>query len=48
MWLPDGDGLDVLDSLRGRPEIPVIVITADSSSSRTIRAMQAGALETTW
>ena len=45
MWLPDGDGLDVLDSLRGRPEIPVIVITADSSSSRTIRAMQAGAFD---
>lgn len=45
MWLPDGDGLDVLDSLRGRSEIPVIVITADSSSSRTIRAMQAGAFD---
>ena len=45
MWLPDGDGLDVLDSLRGRPEIPVIVITADSSSSRTIRAMLAGAFD---
>ena len=45
MWLPDGDGLDILDGLRGRSETPVIAITADSSSSRTIRAMQAGAFD---
>jgi DNA-binding NtrC family response regulator len=45
MWLPDTDGLDVLAALRSRPELPVVVITADSSSSRTIRAMQAGAYD---
>ena len=50
MWLPDGDGLDVLARIRqsGRGkdhQTPVIAITADSSSSRTIRAMQAGAYD---
>ncbi len=45
MWLPDGDGLDVLASIRGEGDLPVVVITADSSSSRTIRAMQAGAYD---
>jgi len=45
MWLPDVDGLDVLAQIRGASDIPVVVITADSSSSRTIRAIQAGAFD---
>ncbi len=45
MRLPDGDGLDVLAAIRGHADVPVIVITADSSSSRTIRAIQGGAYD---
>jgi two-component system, NtrC family, response regulator AtoC len=45
MRLPDIDGLEVLTSIRSAAEIPVVVITADSSSSRTIRAMQGGAYD---
>jgi two-component system response regulator AtoC len=45
MRLPDADGLEVLDSIRAQSEVPVVVITADSSSSRTIRAMQGGAYD---
>jgi two-component system response regulator AtoC len=44
MRLPDMDGLDVLAKARGLG-IPVVVVTADSSSSRTIRAIQAGAYD---
>ncbi len=44
MRLPDMDGLDVLSRLR-TSDVPVVVITADSSSSRTIRAIQAGAYD---
>ncbi|MFQ5459157.1 MAG: sigma-54-dependent transcriptional regulator, partial [Anaerolineae bacterium] len=43
MRLPDIDGLDVLAGLRQRSDAPIIVVTADSSSSRTIRAIQGGA-----
>jgi two-component system, NtrC family, response regulator AtoC len=43
MRLPDIDGLDVLAGIRDLAEVPVVVITADSSSSRTIRAIQGGA-----
>jgi len=45
MRLPDADGLDILARLRGDSDVPVVVITADSSSSRTIRAIQAGAYD---
>ncbi|MEO8083660.1 MAG: sigma-54 dependent transcriptional regulator [Ardenticatenales bacterium] len=45
MRLPDMDGLDVLARLRTAGTVPIIVITADSSSSRTIRAIQAGAYD---
>jgi two-component system response regulator AtoC len=44
MRLPDMDGLDVLYRARILG-VPVVVITADSSSSRTIRAIQAGAYD---
>jgi two-component system response regulator AtoC len=45
MRLPDTDGLDVLSEMRRKTDVPVVVITADSSSSRTIRAIQAGAYD---
>ena len=45
MRLPDMDGLEVLTELRLVGDFPVIVITADSSSSRTIRAIQGGAYD---
>ncbi len=45
MLLPDMDGLEVLAQIRSQAPIPVVVITADSSGSRTIRAMQAGAYD---
>jgi two-component system response regulator AtoC len=47
MRLPDVDGLEVLADMRAVPDddTPVIVITADSSSSRTIRAIQGGAFD---
>jgi two-component system response regulator AtoC len=45
MRLPDVDGLEVLGQLRANSDLPVVVITADSSSSRTIRAIQAGAYD---
>ncbi len=45
MLLPDMDGLEVLAQIRSAAPIPVVVITADSSGSRTIRAMQAGAYD---
>ena len=44
MRLPDVDGLEVLGRLHAAG-VPVVVITADSSSSRTIRAIQAGAYD---
>jgi two-component system response regulator AtoC len=43
MRLPDIDGLEVLAGIKDRTDVPVVVITADSSSSRTIRAIQGGA-----
>ncbi len=45
MRLPDIDGLEVLAGIKSSSEIPVVVITADSSSSRTIRAIQGGAYD---
>ncbi|MBK6767561.1 MAG: sigma-54-dependent Fis family transcriptional regulator [Ardenticatenales bacterium] len=45
MHLPDTDGLDVLARFRSAADVPIVVITADSSSSRTIRAIQAGAYD---
>jgi len=45
MRLPDADGIDVLAQIRERSQVPVVVITADSSSSRTIRAIQGGAYD---
>ena len=44
--LPDGDALDMLPALRKkRPELPVIVVSANNTVLTTIRANQTGAYE---
>ena len=44
--LPDGDALDMLPALRKkRPEMPVIVVSANNTVFTTIRANQTGAYE---
>jgi two-component system repressor protein LuxO len=46
LQLPDGDGLDLLDTLRSEsPETRVIVITANGSINRAVQAMRAGAFD---
>ena len=44
--LPDGDALDILPALKKkRPELPVIVISANNTILTTIRASKSGAYE---
>ena len=46
LQLPDGDGLELLDTLRrDAPESRVIVITANGSINRAVQAMRAGAFD---
>jgi DNA-binding NtrC family response regulator len=46
LQLPDGDGLDLLDTLRlDAPETRVIVVTANGSINRAVQAMRAGAFD---
>ena len=46
LQLPDGDGLDLLASLRREaPETRTIVITANGSINRAVQAMRAGAFD---
>jgi DNA-binding NtrC family response regulator len=46
LQLPDGDGLELLESLRETsPELRVIVITANGSIYRAVQAMRAGAFD---
>ncbi|TVQ58476.1 MAG: sigma-54-dependent Fis family transcriptional regulator [Rhodobacteraceae bacterium] len=46
LMLPDGDGIDVLRSMRAEdPDIKAIVITANGSISRAVEAMRAGAFD---
>ena len=46
LQLPDGDGLELLDTLRREsPEVRVIVITANGSINRAVQAMRAGAFD---
>ena len=41
--LPDGDGIDLLMAVqRRRPNLPVIVISAQNTVVTTIRAMESG------
>ncbi|MCZ6568729.1 MAG: sigma-54 dependent transcriptional regulator [Deltaproteobacteria bacterium] len=44
--LPDMDGLDILGQIRARsPDLPVVMITADSDVDRVVAAMNAGAFD---
>ncbi|GGH53056.1 response regulator [Frigidibacter albus] len=44
LMLPDRDGLDLMAEMLGeRPEVPVIVITANGSINKAVAAMRAGA-----
>ena len=44
--LPDGDALDILPALKKkRPELPIIVISANNTILTTIRASESGAYE---
>ncbi len=46
LQLPDGDGLELLETLRHEaPESRVIVITANGSINRAVQAMRAGAFD---
>lgn len=46
MRLPDGDGLDLLQSIQGTlPKLPVIVITAHGSTDVAVKAMKHGAFD---
>ena len=46
LQLPDGDGLELLDTLRrDSPELRVIVVTANGSINRAVQAMRAGAFD---
>ncbi len=40
--LPDGDGLELLERLRG---LPVVALVSDPSPERSVRALEAGADE---
>jgi FixJ family two-component response regulator len=43
--LPGSSGLDLLDQLAGRTEMPIIVMSRHADVAGTVRAMKAGALE---
>jgi two-component system nitrogen regulation response regulator GlnG len=44
--MPDGDGLDLLPAIkRRRPDLPVIVMSAQNTVMTAIRAAEAGAYE---
>lgn len=43
LGLPDMDGIDVLDGIRGWSEIPILVLSARSSSEEKVRALEHGA-----
>ena len=46
LQLPDGDGLELLQSVRrDAPDTRVIVITANGSINRAVQAMRAGAFD---
>ncbi|MCW0215295.1 MAG: response regulator [Pseudonocardia sp.] len=43
LGLPDIDGFEVIDGLRGWTTVPIIVLTARSNGPDTVRALDAGA-----
>ncbi len=46
VWLPDGDGLDLLATVReARPELPVIVISGHANVDAAVKAIRLGAYD---
>lgn len=43
LGLPDMDGMDVLERIRRKGDVPVIVVTARGSDDQKVRALDAGA-----
>jgi two-component system, OmpR family, KDP operon response regulator KdpE len=43
LGLPDGDGVDLILSLRDRSQVPIIVLSARPEEIRKVRALDAGA-----
>lgn len=43
LGLPDGDGVDLILSIRDRSDIPIIVLSARSEEQHKVRALDAGA-----
>ena len=45
IFLPDGNGIDILESVGDRPEFPVVVMTSHGSEQLAVEAMKAGAFD---
>ena len=45
LFLPDGNGIDILESVGDRPEFPVVVMTSHGSEQLAVEAMKAGAFD---
>ncbi len=43
LGLPDGDGVDLILSIRSRSQVPIIVLSARSEEQHKVRALDAGA-----
>jgi two-component system KDP operon response regulator KdpE len=43
LGLPDGDGVDLIRSIRERSQVPIIVLSARSEEQHKVRALDAGA-----
>ena len=43
LGLPDMDGIEVLDGIRGWSKIPILVLSARSTSEEKVRALEHGA-----
>lgn len=43
LGLPDGDGVEIIVSIRGRSQLPIVVLSARSEEEHKVRALDAGA-----
>ena len=43
VWLPDGDGMDLLKTVRGKSQSPVLFLTACDDESSVVRGLDLGA-----
>lgn len=43
LWLPDGDGFEILDKIRQHTQAPVLFLTACDDEQSVIRALESGA-----